>query len=728
MRSIRWSTSSFVLVALASAGCLDRPIEPIEPRRTSVVSERIPPAPTRIDLLLAIDNSGSMADKQRILSDAVPRLVERLVNPRCATADGQVIAPPESPTEKCPPGSKREFTPIEDVNVGVISSSLGDLGIGSPTCADEKAHLSGRATRADGTDYTIAPYANQSFLAWDPRNKRGGESGLPALRTSVADLVRGMGQDGCGYEMQLESVVRFLVDPAPYASVERVSSPPSYDTFRPRDVDQDLLVQRRDFLRPDSLVAILMLSDENDCSMMPRGVGPNVLRTTQTFIRSRAICATQPGDPCCASCGAQPPECPEDPTCASPVLSESEDKAGLRCWDQKRRYGIDFLYPIARYVNAFTKPRIDPTAPDLVPTSPDKAVDNPLFANLTGEDVSRRTSGFVFFAGIVGVPWQAITRKNEQGVPDLTLGYMTPAELETAGLFDALAGDPARFVPPTDPFMIESDVPRDGQSAILNASPRDDNAINGFDRVTDARLGDLEYACVFDLPPPHESGTADCAASPDSPLCDGETQIRAKAYPGLRQLSVIRGLGAQGVAGSVCPASLDDPTSETYGYNPAVGAIVEALRGRLDQQCLPRALHPDANQQVSCLVVEARHTEDTCKCDGVARRPIEGHGNVVETIQNDPTSDERWNCFCEVVQVTDAAGQQLCQNADDITLEQEDVHGFCYIDATSTPKIGNEALVARCPEGEKHAIRFVNEGRTPRGASAIVVCSDQSSD
>src|SRR4051812_24344240 len=49
-------------------GCLKRPLEPIEPRTTSTVVEKLTEsAVDKIDLLLMIDNSRSMADKQAIL-------------------------------------------------------------------------------------------------------------------------------------------------------------------------------------------------------------------------------------------------------------------------------------------------------------------------------------------------------------------------------------------------------------------------------------------------------------------------------------------------------------------------------------------------------------------------------------------------------------------------------------------------------------------------------------
>jgi hypothetical protein len=47
---------------------------------------------------------------------------------------------------------------------------------------------------------------------------------------------------------------------------------PSTDDSGRAEVDEVLLARRAAFLRPDSLVAIVMLTDENDCSMVPGGL------------------------------------------------------------------------------------------------------------------------------------------------------------------------------------------------------------------------------------------------------------------------------------------------------------------------------------------------------------------------------------------------------------------------------------------------------------------------
>src|SRR5690349_18725040 len=78
------------VLALASGGCLQRPVTPAEPSTTNVYVGTIANnVVDKVDLLFMIDNSLSMADKQEILAQAVPVLVKRLVTPTCVDPSGR---------------------------------------------------------------------------------------------------------------------------------------------------------------------------------------------------------------------------------------------------------------------------------------------------------------------------------------------------------------------------------------------------------------------------------------------------------------------------------------------------------------------------------------------------------------------------------------------------------------------------------------------------------------
>jgi hypothetical protein len=549
-----------------------------------------PSAPAdKVDLLLVIDNSRSMADKQQILALAVYDLVGGLANPRCLDGSGQPVVPqPSSPTEPCPAGSAREFLPVHDVHVGVITTSLGGHGSdacpasdqctgGTNTSNDDRGHLIARTDPCAGG--SVPTYNGLGFLAWDPTQQLSppGETDVNAFTAHLADMVVGAGQIGCGFEAQLESWYRFLADPAPHDSIAIVDG-----HAQKSGVDQALLQQRADFLRPDSALVIVMLTDENDCSVIEDGqyYFANQLSSGSGQFhlpRARSECATNPNDPCCKSCGEAQDGCPADPSCdeGGGVLTTLDDAINLRCWEQKRRFGIDFLYPVQRYVNALTQPMLDPAQYDLAGS----AVPNPIFSDLAGSGAPVRGPDLVFFAGIVGVPWQAIAVDPS----NVAKGYKPATQLD----WSAILGDPANHVQPTDPHMIESIDPRPGLPTSGLADP-----VHGHEWTIDNR-DDLQYACSFELPNPVDCSdpgyTAGCdchEVGNDNPLCggpDGTLQVRAKGYPGLRHLSVIQGLGAQGVVGSICADVTPTPESPAFGYRPAVGAIIQTVKNGLAQ-------------------------------------------------------------------------------------------------------------------------------------------------
>jgi len=557
-----------------------------------------PPTPQtdKVDLLLAIDNSRSMADKQAILSLGVPELVGFFTNPTCLDENGIEVGQPLSPTDSCPAGSQRRFAPVRDLHIGVVSSSLG--GHGADACDDadmpptnDHGHLLAR-TDPEGMGQ-VPTYQSLGFLAWDPDGQLQppGEGNEASLVANLQAMIGGVGELGCGYESQLESWYRFLIDPDPHASVTVVDSQAVLE-----GTDVTLLGQRAEFLRPDSVLIVLMTTDENDCSTREGG---QFFFANQIFQpgssnpyhlpKPRAACATDPNSPCCRSCGQAPGDgCDTSQDDCDGSLSNLEDNINLRCFDQKRRFGIDFLYPIDRYVTGLTALQVTDRHGNVVP--------NPLY---TG---GGREPGMAYLGALVGVPWQDIARRNENGVPDLLTGLrngqpvgglQSACELQQNGVWEVIAGDLGQYVPPTDPLMVESVEPRTGANPITGdalAPPGAGlfaNPINGHEYSIPDR-DDLQYACIFPLAQPRDCSNpnnfaCDCSVpGNDNPLCQdengqfGTTQYYAKAYPGRRHLAVLAGLGAQGVVGSICPAQTDNPTGVDWGYRPAFAAIAEA--------------------------------------------------------------------------------------------------------------------------------------------------------
>jgi hypothetical protein len=600
----------------------------------------------KVDLLLAIDNSRTMADKQLILSYVLSDFVGQLANPPCVDGAGQPVPNQPLGPEACPPGSERAFTPINDIHIGIVTSSIG--GHGSDACPNSEknvtacpggetnltnndmGHLIARANACAGG--VVPTFNDLGFLAWDPMNKYGGETqigdlnGASGLVPTLRDLVIGVGQVGCGYESQLESWYRFLVEPTPYDHLEIDVN----GEVQPVGVDTLILTQRTEFLRPDSLLVVLMLSDENDCSTKESGQfylsaqqrvpdNPN----KQFYLPpARSECEADPNHKCCTSCSLDVPDgCPphdQDPKCQT-VNDQKTDHANVRCWDQKRRFGIDFLHSTDRYVKGLTSPTVQDRN--------GAVFDNPIFSKINPADEASvaRDSSLVLLVGIVGVPWQDIARRNSQDQPDLLAGldangnavggFKSGSELNAIDkdghtVWDYIVGAPSNNEKPLDPHMIETTEPRSGTNPLFPlatiappGSPNGTNPINGHEYTVGIKNGvfvakdDLQYACIFELPAEaqrHCFGSnlvsCDCTeAANDNPLCEPDPtnpngpnarthQVRAKAYPGLRHLDVLRKLGSQGLVGSICPVQLDNPAVNDYAYRPAARTLLEQMK------------------------------------------------------------------------------------------------------------------------------------------------------
>ncbi len=769
LRAAGASAAAAVGAAALMVGCLDRPVAKQTPQTNNVfVAEIRQTAVDKIDLLFMIDNSISMADKQVILGEAVPELMTRLVNPICVNADGTPGTGNANDNGECPANQSPEFSPIKDIHIGVVTSSLGAHG-GKQTCLepkdDDKGMLLGRVDPAfQYNTFTLPGGGASGFLAWDPNNKYGGERNATNLKTNFTNMVRSTGQTGCGYEASLESWYRFLIDPEPPVPGS-VREEGGVTVVAADGTDANPIVaQRKQFLRPDSLVAIVMLTDENDCSIRDDSQGwlvGTTLLNGQPFrmYRSTDVCANNPNDPCCFSCGipagAEPKGCA--PASASGSCQQNggayataEDHVNLRCYEQKRRFGLDLLYPTSRYVNGLYEAQ--------VPKRDGSMVANPLYVGSPPREKS-----LVFFAGIIGVPWQDVaTRDSWQGNG---LDYLTFTELTGDNRWNWILGAPgdAATAPglPLDRLMLETPADRSVPAftaphpgGIANAqpqppgSPNNANPINGHESVI-ADNSDLQYACTFPLPAPVNCADANIAACDckdrdqvyGRSLCNGTTQNSAKAYPGVRHLQVLKDFGEKGthnsIVASICPKSLNKANPASYGYNPAVSAIVERLKEALRGKCLPRKLTPieAEGNRVPCSVVEAQFAEDgSCNCAGLPGRKPAGadisnavYKNLRDSEYCDVTGQQACNkyCLCEIDQLPDAT--QPCKASATTPTNQ---YGYCYIDPeiADAAQANAETLVASCPSTQRRLLRFAGENVPAKGAIALIACLGSTND
>jgi hypothetical protein len=703
--------------------------------------------PNKLDLLLMVDNSISMIDKQQLLADAMQHLVARLVTPRCLDEDGMNAGQ----QAVCPAGSQHEFPPFRDIHAAVISSSLGSHGATGTrdvcTSADEDDHA--RLLSSLRPDLpSAANWNGAGFLVWDPEQQRT-PAGLESPTTfaqALSAVVEAAGDQGCGYEAQLEAWYRFLIDPEPPASIVVNNTRASL-----QGIDQVVLDQREAFLRSDSLLAIVMLTDENDCSIVDEGYGWLVARAEPMF-RSTSQCLENPNDACCQSCGeaqanagcpalASDSECVKGNTYGSGTV---EDDLNLRCFEQKRRFGFDLLHPVERYVSGITAPQVPERTGELVP--------NPIYVARKG--APPRAADQVLLMGMVGVPWQDVA--TPASLEGDELEFLSESGLLPPERWAVILGDPTADPPvlPSDPFMVETPLDRTTiaglpqanpivpQEKLVSATSTDPraNAINGHESVN-VRGYDLQYACTFELAQPllcddtaeQQGSSCDCFVSDaeyNRALCQppgggatGITQYFGKAYPGLRELQVLKGIGGRGIVASACPKDL--PTnSPSYGYRPAMNALAGRVSKQLGRSCLSSRLDTDdAGQLKSCSVITAFSGACACNADqGLSPVPDGAQASVRAELEQIgycggalPCSEI---CLCELEQ---RSGGELaaCQTQS----EAGGTPGYCYLSAAAgEPQFGSAGLASDCIGGAPRRIRFVG-GAPAAGSLPLLYCS-----
>lgn len=805
-------------LAVLHAGCLARPTAPLEPTTKVNFSTTLPQqAVDKIDLLLAIDNSRSMADKQQILAEAVPDLLVRLLRPRCVDSEGNVLTddkgeprradPTKStPKEQCQGAGEPEFKPIADIHIGVVSSSLGSMGGNVCPLPQQDDHARLVARMPPGTsDAAVSKVADGGYLAWFPDvASNQGKVAPPVpigdeatLREAFKGLVKGAGQQGCGLEAQLESVYQFLVQPDPWDAV-------AVDATKRASLqgyNEQLLKQRKAFLRPDSLVAIVMLTDEDDSSADPLSVGgvgwgfmsyefPGS-RTSRpgssdeqpgtTAPRGTRACDANPASKDCTSCGfARDPKCDADPACAKIKkdanctgefkgdYGPTEEPVNVRFHRMKQRYGIDPQYPIKRYVDGLQQTRVPNrdnehnASGGYIGTA---TCTNPLFAkNLPGSTAEAIQAARAL--GAKGGDGKALSSDADlakAGLCNLERGQRSPDLVYFAVvggapndlLFDGAYTDAPRpkakidFVRLTgndpnnydlgglDPHMVQSVDPRPG----LPPPPADANALgdNGPDPAhgrewdtsksgTYGQKEDLQFACTFPLDVPRDcvskepgaNDSCDCGGAARPPLCGGPKgtmQLRAKAYPTIRQFSVVRGLGDQGIAASLCPLTdargkLFPVESDFYGYRPAVASIFERLRNSLTTQCLPQALTRDDQGEVACSVLETLpKAGPQSSCNDASKGLSEPKPEVLEQflaarerrLGKQAADALKKYPVCEVRQLVKKVGESCAADA---------APGWCYVTGKAA---------GSCPQ----AIKFSQAGNPEVGATTDLTCIQQ---
>ena len=196
------------LLLLLIAGCPDRSISAVTPEQGKVETKDIPTQRRGADILFVIDNSGSMKEEQDSLRANFGKMMEVL-----ETLDGG----------------------MPDVHIGVATS---DLGTSTEDGSSDGSKFGCNGTGDDGQLRTT-PVVTGRYIADDGHGSKNYSGTLDAAFSALADV----GTLGCGIEQHLRGMERALQNPA-----------------------------NTGFVRPDAYLAVVVIGDEDDCSLANNGL------------------------------------------------------------------------------------------------------------------------------------------------------------------------------------------------------------------------------------------------------------------------------------------------------------------------------------------------------------------------------------------------------------------------------------------------------------------------
>jgi hypothetical protein len=300
-------TAAMAGAAVLASGCAKRELRPVTPCTTSGVVENIKVNRIdNLDLLFVIDGSRSMVEEINALNQRIPDLVRSLTL-------GQI-----DPND---PNSER-FPPPRSIHVGMVTVDMGVLGLSGGNvdalCTDTwLPDFSTTQLGEDGVLWNIPNWAysqcqsyaqpttsSPRFLVFERPNTEDPavlqaasdaisdefacrtalvkqRVGAPDANCSADSFTDGQGRTfcrqylSCGYEQQLEAMYKSIA-PSTVSGFFSGSTPErAFGHGSPDGINKG-------FVREDSLLAIVVVSDEEDCSaknaevFSPAAQSPNI--------------------------------------------------------------------------------------------------------------------------------------------------------------------------------------------------------------------------------------------------------------------------------------------------------------------------------------------------------------------------------------------------------------------------------------------------------------------
>jgi hypothetical protein len=284
----------------------------------------------KLDILLVVDNSGSMGPFQRQVTDSVPLLIDGLDQ---ASVDWRLAVTTTDSGNLWCQGSTPEHgsfvfssckSRIDDFVFGGNAIDVQDIAC-NEVCNLSPEQLEALPTATDGD-----PLAQPR--PWLQRE--AGQLNLP-VGVDAADALRCLipqGINGCGFEQQLESM---------RGALARTTNPG---------------LPEAGFLRDDASLLVLLVTDEVDCSIRPE-FEQQILGDDSDKVFWSDPSANFPTSAVCWNAGV---DCSGDPSSYDDCVAANKDVLGSPTGPLE-----SVLYPVSRYANTLeaieqSKRAIDP--------------------------------------------------------------------------------------------------------------------------------------------------------------------------------------------------------------------------------------------------------------------------------------------------------------------------------------------------------------------------------
>jgi hypothetical protein len=281
----RWALP--VALSTVLFGCPNQELAPITPCTVSGVSLEVPQTGVdKVDMLFMIDDSGSMSQEQKKLSAVLPSLVSAL-------ATGNKDGKPK------PMGVKSDFPPVASLHIGVVTSDMGINGAPSQNSCGDRSFIPTDHDTAHSTMRINKPVGDDGILQistevavdgiWGPADDGTGITNFvpadpscanvtfqpnarfvdfmagtdPALAAQRFSCIAKRGRNGCGLEHQLEAALKALTPPDSNIKFTALSPNGHGNAIKlgsPSGFNQG-------FLREESILVVVVVSDEEDCSI-----------------------------------------------------------------------------------------------------------------------------------------------------------------------------------------------------------------------------------------------------------------------------------------------------------------------------------------------------------------------------------------------------------------------------------------------------------------------------